>query len=675
MPSVVRTRTGCEACRRRKKCDERKPQCAVCTRLGIYCETSRPSYKFVNGTTVALERGRKSRRSTRHKDCRTDEAAPHNSRSPVPNTNEGHTVFLQPQLYVSGEESIHPGCDLIDRTEISTRQRHTANLTRRPSSAEDSTSISTPPYIIDEPASYLTAWFSCFVDLHPSIASAVVDGPEIKTSLDNTFYELQEKLYICHWRTNLLHILPAPFKQVESLTDGCEALRPAIIALSACDLAQSRTDVHHWTIKNTKQWLFSPNREHQNYGKVYYGIAKRKLAMADYNCQDPTSLLALLMLFAYIESHIGSYRGSAFHHHGIEHLLSSTHDICKRSTLSRDLVRIWISLRAQNWRHRIPYTMLDFEKSLLDLGLHSERLFDPLNTQEEAVVVYMLECWRLSLMTLFERYAGRGDMESISSRCCRDYYQRIHQQMVQPWRPKVPIPDEDYRMLLNKQRPILDQWYAALPPSDLPFERTPSLNCAPHPLQLDQPPLNFRSRQATMNYIYYIAARIFQSSEAMEEFLSMSLSSLRHNPQLKISETNRWLLLLLRTIVGLDITSCARYSYYSVGILEILVMCSLRLPQCSHIIQMGINYMVDGYIDNCVTHEGSSLVLAFQRISEMIEKQRNRDWDLFYVMPHFSPDSQRLVAWDDTKQLVVYGRDRATGKLFCQLLPATQRAC
>jgi hypothetical protein len=94
------------------------------------------------------------------------------------------------------------------------------------------------------------------------------------------------------------------------------------------------------------------------------------------------------------------------------------------------------------------------------------------------------------------RYTGRGDMESISSRCCRDYYERIHPPGVtQPWRPQVPIPDEDYEALLREQRTDLDRWYAALPPTHLPHESLGSKNSARGPLQLGQPPL--RKKQSS----------------------------------------------------------------------------------------------------------------------------------------------------------------------------------
>jgi hypothetical protein len=79
--------------------------------------------------------------------------------------------------------------------------------------------------------------------------------------------------------------------------------------------------------------------------------------------------------------------------------------------------------------------------------------------------------------------------------------------------------------------------------------------------------------------------------------------------------------------------------------------------------------MTTAYTSNCITHEGSGLVLGFQHVFEEIEEQRGLGRDLFYTVPRFSPDCQRQLTYDGTKPYVAYGRDKATGKLFCQFLP------
>ncbi|KAL2837056.1 hypothetical protein BJY01DRAFT_47697 [Aspergillus pseudoustus] len=45
--SITRSRNGCKSCReRRTKCDEQKPSCGTCIRLGVQCESVRTEFKF-----------------------------------------------------------------------------------------------------------------------------------------------------------------------------------------------------------------------------------------------------------------------------------------------------------------------------------------------------------------------------------------------------------------------------------------------------------------------------------------------------------------------------------------------------------------------------------------------------------------------------------------------------
>jgi hypothetical protein len=118
---------------------------------------------------------------------------------------------------------------------------------------------------------------------------------------------------------------------------------------------------------------------------------------------------------------------------------------------------------------------------------------------------------------------------------------------------------------------------------------------------------------------------------------------------------------------------CACHSSYFMSILEIIHMCHLRLPRCSHIIGSGVHYMITGYNNYCITYEGSGLVLGFQHLLEEIEEQRNLGRGLFYIIPRFSPDCQRQLTYDDTIPYVVYGGDKTIGKFFCQFLPPRRK--
>ncbi|RDW58354.1 hypothetical protein BP5796_12284 [Coleophoma crateriformis] len=551
------------------------------------------------------------------------------------------------------------------------------------SSPWTSTSTSTPTAELsqgrhldtrDEPVSPLEAWFSSFVDLPPitvnSLEDTVIDSEPLEAEIEDEFYEMQENLYLKYWRKDMLGKLPAPYKQIEYLVDDCPALRPSIIALSACDMAQVRIQVRSRTIDTHKDWFYGPNAKHQTYGRRYYNIAKRELAELDYDREDKASILAVLLLFVLIESHIGSFHGAAFHHHAIEHLLSSHYSACQSSAFGRGLISVWTALRAHSWSYRIPFTLLDFKKTLLELGINIRIVLDPFEARAEAVVVNMLQSWRLSLMMLFERYTGRGDMESISSQCCRDVYRRIQSPMKgPPWTPKTPIEDENYESFLHEERQKLDAWHAALPLSHLPIESFSSANGGRPSPDLKYPSasqcLKFQNYQAAINYAYYVVARILQSEAAMDEYLSMKPHC--EYPEQLNSETNHWLLILLRIISGMDIVACAQQSYYYVSLLEIIKICRLRLPQYSSALCRLADELVQEFTDHCMVYDGPVLIPSFRKELGEIEEQKMLSKDLFYIMPRNSPDTKKQPSCSraPAAPVMVYGRDRITGRLFC----------
>lgn len=694
-------------------------------RLGIRCDVSRPSFEFVNGPTSAFRDRNGSRRwivQTRHSRVgghvptsdRRDSSTPTIS-APM---DENCITAMQSTLVSAQEESVHvdkyfadgaesvntdfepslllsqsTGSQLGRKRLIALQNPKAVKPANGPTylltgsnpvlSLSSSTDTATPREksdVTDADVPLLEAWFSSFVDLNVPDPNRLeydsfADWERHKAEKGDKFYELAEKLYLNHWRNHLLRILPAPYAHVESLVGECSALRPAIIALSAYDLAETQTEMRSRMVGPVKEWFYAPNGEHQRCGSVYYNIARRELAEMELGNGDKISVLATLLLFVLIESHFGSFRAAAFHLHVVEHLLCSDHSICERASTGRGLTNVWITLRAQNWSRRIPFTLFDFQTSLMEIGVDVNRMLDVSESPAEVVIVIMFQSWRLSLMLLFERYSGRGDMESISSQCCRDVHSRMRPSaMTQPWTPKVPIPDEKYDNLLDKQRRKLDEWRTALPLSYLPIDSSRSKSVARRLLKFDysdvsESCLEFESHEAAMAYAYYVTAKIIQSSEVMDEFLSMPPLADAPNPGR--SEINHWLLTLLRIIAGLDIMTCVQRNFYSVGLLEIVRMCQLRLPKCNAILRRLTDHLVEELTDHCIVSDGSILISNFNQDSWEIEEQRIQDRDLFYIMPRFSPDAkiQPDYVHAPAPPTIAYGRDRTTGKLFCGYLP------
>jgi hypothetical protein len=487
------------------------------------------------------------------------------------------------------------------------------------------------------------------------------------------YIRLQENLYLLHWRQNVVREIPDAYIYTEDLVNGCSALRSAIIALSACDLAKMHAEVQSFSMEHSVRWDYGMNKDHQMDANCWYNKAKCDLGSMEYDKQHKVAVLATLLLFVHIEAHIGTFRGTAFHHHGIEHLLSSD-DTISKSRIGNRLISTWVSSRSQNWSCRIPFTLLNFEETLRRLRVDVDLALDPINARDETVTIIILQSWYLSLMLLFERYAGRGDIESIASKCVRDIYQRISgNQILKIWQPYDQISDENYTALLHQQRKNLKKWHASLPASQLPIECTNTESETFQPSQLEMPPISssrfkFYNQRAAINYAYYIVARILQSSEILNEYLTMVDFD---NTAEKISlEANHLLSELQQVIASIEVSRCIRYCTYTIGLFQLIRMCQLRLPRHSATICRLAESLVSTLAANCISNDGHVHVSRFTYEHKITEDQRARGRDLFYIMPLVSPDTAVQTNPSDCaiSSAVVYGRDRASKKLYCEIL-------
>ena len=79
----------------------------------------------------------------------------------------------------------------------------------------------TPQTEVDDSVEDLLGWFLVFVDMGcPSTSVTSGDEPAM-TEIEEGFCQLQEKLYLTHWRNGYSKVLPAPFAQLENLAAMC----------------------------------------------------------------------------------------------------------------------------------------------------------------------------------------------------------------------------------------------------------------------------------------------------------------------------------------------------------------------------------------------------------------------------------------------------------------------
>ncbi|PVH77470.1 hypothetical protein DL98DRAFT_591249 [Cadophora sp. DSE1049] len=489
----------------------------------------------------------------------------------------------------------------------------------------------------------------------------------IRDDIDDT----QKALYLRHWYSNVRHLLPSIFHDMVSRPNQRPCFKTALVALSACNFAQCHPVVQRLAIPDQDQVDNPTGENHRQHGRILYSAAIREFSRIQFFNENALDTLATLILFAYIELDIGSFRGLDFHLNGAERLLADECAGCLETRSGRQLVSAWLGVRIRSWRHKIPFTTAGHQKYLVAMGIDFKQIFEENSARGDAVMSILVESIRLSDMMLFERLAGRGDLDTVSSRCMRDYLQKINRPSSnEPWRAKDPVQDQDYTALLLKQEADLDAWHSTLPVSDLPVESFDRSRVLGDNIfegdNSSQPPLRFRTHHCAMNYAYYVCARIAQSMELLAQFRSRSVSF----PDPKANKLYPWLLILLRIVSGLDIMDCVRYNIYTIGITDLLFSCCLRFPGSYPVIRKCLDGLVERLNDIGMSREGVNTVHFLDVPLTYLEHEREHGRDVFFIITGKTADSEFNHPSKNRKDdpCVVYGKDHIGQKMYSRRL-------
>ncbi|KAH6714633.1 hypothetical protein BKA61DRAFT_361617 [Leptodontidium sp. MPI-SDFR-AT-0119] len=737
LTNITRGRSGCDGCRRRKKrCDESKPDCAACRRLGKRCEWPSRRLKFCtdilsqNGDQNKTVRVVSSQESgigsisesldvpTGREPSVDNFPTPDDEHSEYFTSNsdgmdlawnyqlrDEYTRLSSVPVPLMGSVDIWDNFwnsdtffDNVSRDSEQILSGQGQVAVALPSESDDSNILEQPLSTL----SYLVA-YQLSPPYYPFIDDGLVvhvpgqdasssshaettrtsrpDGNpnHIQEGTEDTTARIsgsQEALYFRHWNSNVRHLLPSIFHDMASQPIQRPCFKSALLALAACNIAQCHPDVQKLALHEGDQEDVLGGEDHQQHSRLLYSAAICDFSRMEFIKENALDMLATLILFAYIELDIGSFRGLDFHLNGAERLLSDECAICLETPVGRQLVSAWLGLRIRSWRHKIPFTAPGFQKDLVAMGIDFKQIFKEGNARGHAVVAILVESLRLSDMILFERLAGRGDLDTVSSRCMQDYLQKINRpSSTEPWRPRDPVQDEDYRLLLLEQEADLDAWHTSLPVSDLPvesFDRSRVLGPDLFGGDINsQPPLRFRTHHCAMNYAYYTCARIAQSSDLLAQFLPNDTSS----TNLEAGKLHPWLQILLRIVSGLDNMDCIRYNVYTIGITDLLFSCALRCPSSYPVIRKCLDRLIQRFKGIGMSREGVNTLHFLEVPLTTLEQEKDQGRDVFFLITGKTADAEFNQPSKNQKDhpCVVYGRDHISQKMYSRRLekPAT----
>ncbi|PYH88718.1 hypothetical protein BO71DRAFT_435490 [Aspergillus ellipticus CBS 707.79] len=508
--SIVRTKTGCHTCRaRHRKCDEAKPSCLFCIQRGFQCEGYAPRYSFrrVNVTPGEIVDGSsKTRRTvpvtTRNK---TNSLSPSRRLTPTQTPKENPT-------FIVGDDAVNRMCSIH------------SNATQDTGCAPSAIKISR--------------------------TTRLSDPPSVSPSAEDVDY-----IYLAHYQTSLKTQLPDTMVPSVEKFLSHPIVRNALLALSASDMAHSRT----MSYDDTGRLLItkpSYSNCHLAHGVRLYGAAIQALHYEDeVSPSEPEALLLAATLCCLFERTSGSPRGCYTHAMGAQAIVAARFQEIAMTDSGRSLLCTWAELHAYRESHKLSFRVLELEKK-----------FSVIRTVAQAFANRKA----LACMLHGEAYAIHRRLKGPK------HGMRPGSRVYSIWITRPPPATEILsvegllRNVEHLQR-LLDAWHGSIAPEDLPVNGTSNALIQDHGnsttpgLRDPMLPLRFSSFKTALGHLYYATARLLVCSEGIPQ--SGKFAADRGTSDRPI---NIWAHLVLRILTGLDYADPAAFSPYEECVLWIL---------------------------------------------------------------------------------------------------------
>ncbi|RAH51106.1 Zn(II)2Cys6 transcription factor domain-containing protein [Aspergillus brunneoviolaceus CBS 621.78] len=547
--SIVRSRTGCKLCRQRRvKCDETKPSCGACTRAGKACEQVSPSFSFNNRTASV------------------------------------HRAVSKPLQHVRWQpfyKSTSPSSLRVYEASGATRKSEQVV----PLSVCKAQTQEDPDRDVDE----LRRLASAESFLH------------IDTVIDFRIVE-SEYFYLNYWESSCIDALGRLFHGINSILHTDNVLKHSLLALASCNVSRRSPEGH----TNQGRLIILPNRTHQLSSQRYYSFAVGETArtLQAKAASSPLTTLAILVLFCFMETAMGNFRGFGWHCQGIAQIIDLQLPHLSKDALGKELIAAWLASRLHMWWRRMYFTTFALQLSQRSLSVSPQltQVLRTIDAQKTLLVSILCESHRLNTI---------ATLQVLSETCARSL---------------AACTVDECMSSLEAEGQKLDEWHSRLDPSRLPFDVLPQ---PPHGRFSEiEFPLLFHSYEAAVNYAYYSAARIMQCTAVLYPRVE-SDEDQETRPRKHQAVTTSWMTILLRTVAGLDIIECASRNTYSIGIASLLLACILKCDDLTCGLQ--VQDWLQKCVDLAILEEGSFPIAQTLGAVRIINEERVAGRDVYAI--------------------------------------------
>ncbi|PTU20717.1 hypothetical protein P175DRAFT_0532065 [Aspergillus ochraceoroseus IBT 24754] len=634
-------------------CDEGKPSCKTCLRLGLHCDGYGYTVRYKFTEPIVLEQ-----RAVPSFD--TIEWAP--VALPCIDASPSDSASTQ------GEESIF----LLEEDGIPCSQSRNSSIGQQDALSWDGMAEFQNPHrglSPNIPSGHLDDFSKDHVvNSHQADRTLTINHATINLTSDP---DTVEQFYFAQWTTCVTPILPPVFSELTVFMPSFLPFKYAVLAVSASHLAHVESSILS-SNNGGRGSMYIPDRNHRCRSLQYYGRGIRELAQYVDSFSNKTLcyLVATSLLFHYIEMDSGSLAGAVEHIESINRLHCSAQSQRELGStrLGQKLLCTWQSLRSLSINKQLTVGSGRIRPLVPIMSNNLASPASDVTTSYDSIAHLLCEAFSTTRTIILDWFVCRGHSLTTADRRDSAFGALLEQISIAekgnwPQRQLAKI-DESYWKTIEKQRASLDDWHSGLDVSDLPVESFTSTSIetvreTDAGLQVE--PLRFQTYRAAMNYAYYAAAQLSSSRKTFEQMAE--LEELASGSRFT-REKYPWESLLLRIACGLDMDDCLYKHTFKIGILSFLIICA---SSCPHIaVAKWTNAWIRELEDHGMAVEDGMPLALIKRIMRLITTMKQNGHDIYRIS---MVDSDIKEKWefyrsDNNFMVAICAKDRLRGKLY-----------
>ncbi|KAH7136262.1 hypothetical protein EDB81DRAFT_858378 [Dactylonectria macrodidyma] len=383
--------------------------------------------------------------------------------------------------------------------------------------------------------------------------------------------------HLAYWRRHISHRLPPVFTSISDLIERHEAVKFAVLGLSA---SQSAPIQDFSRYRQGGNFSSSPDLRE---GFAYYSRTLESFAMrglSGVQRLDQCARLVVVLLCSYFELAFGTVHGAICHCQQADELVRVDYDNIVQSAFGVRLILAWTALRAQLSADCVPFRQgpsfaTAFAGSLIQKDI--DRYIDLTSSHYAFLALRLSNACRHSDLLLLMMIVG-PDSTSPLFREWISQISQIHSNL--PVDNLTAKSASELFACLDEERQLLDDWYRKLPLNALPVESHLSDDIEGVDDQLlgfKPRPLRFANHESAMNYAYYACAQLYSSKRNLGcKSTRIPSRPVRRDFQESDTAIDSWALLVLRVLAGLDLETCFQDNIFQVGAVWIAERVALR---------------------------------------------------------------------------------------------------